>query len=148
MFGRLAKLFNLRKDETRAEAIRLGIAVSEVQRDLPFFSRGNHSVKVELDSCVRYAMKRRPGRQPAEWAFLQRTPKEGAQYPNNWLFVSRYGDPPDTLGRVLQKIAHEWDGELLEFEASLAEISAFWSEWGGREKAATIAQYLRELAEA
>ena len=148
MFERLARLFSFRKDQARAEAIRLGIAVSEVWRDLPFFSRGNHSVTVNPGSCVRYAIKRRPGRQPAEWSFLQRTRREGAQYPNNWFFVSRYGDPPDTLGHVLTKIAHEWDGELLEFEALPGEISAFWSEWGGREVAATVAQYLRDLAEA
>ncbi len=148
MFGRLAKLFSLRKDETRAVAIRLGIAVSEVRRDLPFFGRGNHSVTVEPGSCIRYSVTRRAGRQPAAWSFLQRTRKEGAQYPNNWLFVSPGGDPPETLRRILEKIAHEWSEELLEFEASASEVSAFWEEWGGRDLASRLFQYLRELADA
>jgi hypothetical protein len=68
------------------------------------------------------------------------------QYANGWLFVSRGGAPPDGLHRVLDRIAREWQEELLEFEAPATEISAFWDEWGGREIAATIAKYLRDLA--
>ena len=70
----------------------------------------------------------------------------GAQHANGWLFVSRGGAPPDDIHRVLDRIGREWQGELLEFEASATEISAFWDEWGGWEIAATIAKYLRDLA--
>jgi len=103
-------------------------------------------VAIEPGSCVRYWVTRSPGRQPAEWAFLQRTAKEGAQYANGWLFVSATGTPPAALHHVLERISREWDGEFVEFEASATEVSGFWEEWGGHQMATQLANYLRELA--
>ena len=142
----LSKLFGLRKDRARTEAIRLGIAIDEVMRDCPFFSINNSQVSLEPSSCVKYSVQRQPGALPSEWCFLQRTRNEGAQYPHGWLFTSAHGTPSAGLEPVLAKIAREWDGELLEFEATSSEVSAFWAEWGGRKIVTTIHDYLRELA--
>jgi hypothetical protein len=143
----LSNLFGLRKDHARTEAIRLGIAIDEVTRDCPFFNINNSQVSLEAASCIKYTVQRQPGGVPSGWSFLQRTRNEGVQYPHGWLFVSPHDPPSAELERVLAKIASEWDGELLEFEATSSEVSAFWAEWGGRKIVTTIHGYLRELAQ-
>jgi hypothetical protein len=144
-----SKLFGSRKAAARAEAIRLGIAIDEIERDCPFFlDYNNGTVKIEADWCIKYSVKRQLGRVPPEWSFLQRTQKQGAQYPHGWLFVSVHGAPPASLESVLRKIAHEWNGEFLEFEGTSAEVSAFWEEWGGAKIVLKIYGYLQELARA
>lgn len=140
-------LFKSGKIEARAEAIRLGIAVEEIERELPVFDDCN-TVHLERDWCVRYSVERQPGRLPAEWSFLQRTKNEGAQYPHGWLFVSPLGAPSPGLEQVLVRIADEWTEELLEFESTSSEVSAFWEEWGGCSMVTKIHDYLQQLARA
>lgn len=142
-----SKLIYWGKDGARAEALKLGIMVEEVERDLPFFTRGNKSVSVEQGQCVKYSVRRISNALPPTWSFLQRTEKGGDQYSNGWLFVSPQGGPPLSLDRVLKQIASDWEGELLEFEATPSQISAFWEEWGGAKMVGIIFKYLQELSQ-
>jgi len=64
------------------------------------------------------------------------------------MFVSADGSPSATLEGVLNKIATDWDEELLEFEGTESEVSAFWEEWGGIKEVNRISNFLQELAEA
>ncbi len=143
-----SRIFDLGKTTARQEAIRLGISIEEVERDLPFFHRNGALDRIERGQCVKDTVKRKRGALPLTWSFVQRDRKNGAQYPNGWMFVSADGSPPATLEGVLNKIATDWDEELLEFEATESEVSAFWEEWGGIKEVNRIFNFLQELAEA
>ena len=134
---------------TREAALLRGIRVADVERDLPIFAFRNQNkfLRTEVGPCVEYSLRRRPGAEPTNWQFLQRTTKEGAQYPNGWLFQAQQA-PSNTLHEVLEKIATEWEGELLELEGNKSEVSAYWEEWGGTELVEIIQKYLASLAEA
>jgi hypothetical protein len=145
--GFFSKLKGLSQEATREAALLQGLRVEDVERDLPMFSRRNDFERVERLPCVKYSVKRRSGAQPEHWLFLQRSAKEGAQYPNGWLFQAPQ-PPPPTLHRALEAIATEWDEEVLELEGTGSEVSAYWAGWGGAEQVAVIQRYLTSLAEA
>lgn len=134
---------------TREAALLRGIRVDDAERDLPIFAGRNQNkfLRTEIWPCVKYSLRRRAGAEPTNWQFLQRTTKEGAQYPNGWLFQAPH-QPSDTLHDVLQRIATEWEGELLELEGNKSEVAAYWEEWGGQELVEIIHKYLSSLAEA
>jgi hypothetical protein len=144
----LSRLFGSAKHDARSEAVRLGISVDEVTRGCPFFNFNNSKVSVEPELCIKYTVQRQPGKEPAEWSFLQRTRHEGAQYAHGYLFTSVAGSPSLPLERLLTAIAEEWDGEHLEFEATPSEVSAFWAEFGGEGMVRKIYGYLQALAQA
>lgn len=142
----LSKILSPGKNSTREEALRLGMTVEEVERDIPYFESRKGPVKLKLGRCMKYSLKRASMEQAVTWSFLQRSEKEGAQFPNNWLFASPASAPSPPLRRVLDQIAKEWREEYLEFEGNEKEVSAFWEEWGGAEVANKIYQYLLQLS--
>lgn len=144
--GFFSKLKGLGQKATREAALLRGIRVEDVERDLPMFSRRNDFLGVERSPCVKYSVNRRGGGQPEHWLFLQRSAKEGAQYPNGWLFQASQ-PPPPVLHAALETIATEWDEELLELEGTNAEVSAYWAEWGGAEQVAVIWRFLTSLVD-
>ena len=127
--------------EARERALELGIAIRHVVRSCPVFSQMNRTMNLELHGTTCYSVSRRSQSQFAKWAFLQRT-KQVAQYQHCWHFDSPLGTPPPSLDAILSKIASEWDGEFLEFEASEEEVCAFWQEWGGAGMTNRIYEYL------
>jgi hypothetical protein len=145
--GFFSKLKRRSQEATREAALLQGLRVEDVERDLPIFSRSNDFEGAERLPCVRYSVKRRAGALPDHWLFLQRSITEGAQYPNGWLFQAPQ-PRPQTLHHALEAIASEWDEELLEFEGTNSEVSAFWAEWGGAEQVAVIQRYLISLSNA
>jgi hypothetical protein len=147
--GFFSKLKSRGKTATREAALRKRITVANVERELPIFAfrNPNKILRTEVCPCVKYSLSRRSGAEPTNWQFLQRTTKDGAQYPNGWLFQAQQA-PSNELHRVLEKIATEWNGELLEFEGTESEVSAYWEEWGGPELVEIINQYLLSLTEA
>jgi hypothetical protein len=147
--GFFSKLKSRGKTATREAALLKGIRVADVERELPIFAvrNPNKILRTEVWPCVKYSLSRRSGEEPTNWQFLQRTTKEGAQYPNGWLFQAQQA-PSNALHGVLEKIATEWDGELLELEGTESEVSAYWGEWGGPELVEIINRYLSSLAEA
>ena len=145
--GLFSRLKSLGREATREAALLQGIRVEDVERDLPMFSRSGDFLRIERSQCVKYSVRRRLGAQPQHWLFLQRSPEEGAQYANGWLFQASE-PPPPTLQQGLEAIAKEWDEELLELEGTDTEVAAFWEEWGGAEQVAVIRRYLASLADA
>ena len=141
-----SRLFSSGAKKARAEALRRGIEVVEVQRDAPVFHRFSTRFEhLERLSTVCYSVPRtRPGL-PRRWSFLQRDKATGAQYPHGWMYSSLDGPPPEALQAVLAAIATDWTEEYLEFEADDGAVKAFWEEWGGVELVATIDNWLRQL---
>jgi hypothetical protein len=131
--------------KVREEAIKRGIKVEDVERNLPVFSDSNRIRKYGNFRCVKYSMARHYGAQPKNWSFLQRTKKEGAQYDNGWLYQSEY-EPTPNLQQALKKIASEWDQDLLELESNESEISAYCDELSGMKEFLRVYSYLSELS--
>jgi hypothetical protein len=129
--------------EERGEAVRLGISVSDVERDLPEFGRGNQSCKLVRGPCVRYSLPRYGEGNRSHWLLLQRTKREGAQLPNDYLLQ---GDVSQKLRQALTKLAEECSEEYFEFEGTPTEVSVFWEEWGGADRVQRVHQVLQTLA--
>ena len=125
----------------REEAARLGITVGDVERDLPYFSRGTGSCQLVRGSCVRYSLPRHGGH--AAWSLLQRTERDGAQLPNDYLLQ---GEAPDALRQALTKLATEFSEEYFEFEGTTTDVAVYWEEWGGASRVQQIQQVLQSLA--
>ena len=132
---------------SREEALLIGLRVDDVMREVPILESGNRRVTLKTEACAKYSLPRRLGGYPETWAFLMRTPKEGAQYPNGWLFRSSQ-EPPAEMDSVLTKVASEVDEEYLEFEGDRKEVSAFWTEWGGPEQVKRVHGWLQALGKA
>ena len=141
----LMSLFG-RAGSPRDEALAKGVAVDDVERDLPHF-RGNRLQSLQRGTCVCYSLPRRPGSLPHRWAFLQRDAKPGAPFPNGWTFQSADSDVPQGLRDELNRIAGDWSEEFLEFEGNEEVVSAYWEEWGGAKEASVIIGYLQALAQ-
>ena len=144
----LAKKLNARggpNSPERREAIRLGIFVSDVERDLPQFSRGNQSCELIRGSCARYTLPRRGEGTRSPWSLLQRTEKEGAQLSNGYLLR---GEVSDSLRGVLTKLATEFSEEYFEFEGTTTDVSVYWEEYGGAAGVRRVYEVLQSLADA
>lgn len=127
----------------REEAVQLGIAVSEVERDLPYFTRDAQSCQLGRGSCVRYSLPCSGGGTHSAWALLQRTERDGAQLPNGYLLQ---GEVSDALRQVLTKLATEFSEEYFEFEGTTTDVAVYWEEWGGASQVQRIHQVLQTLA--
>ena len=126
----------------REEAIRLGIAVSDVERNLPHFTRANQSCQLVRGSCIRYSLPRQRGVGSA-WTLLQRTERDGAQFPNGYLLQ---GEASDALRQFLTKLATEFSEEYFEFEGTPTDVAVYWKEWGGASQVQQIQHVLQSLA--
>ena len=136
-----------RAGSPRDAAIAKGVAVEDVERELPIFTRGNRLQRLQRGTCVRYSLPRRPGSLPHRWAFLQRDETPGAPFPHGWTFQSADSDLAQALRDKLKRIAGDWSEEFLEFEGDEDKVSAYWEEWGGAKEASVIIGYLQGLAQ-
>lgn len=143
--GFFSNFFSLGSAKCRKEAARLGILVTEVERDCPIYSRDMESVELEKGSVVRYSMPRVASDHSAIWTLLQRTKKLGATLPNNYLLTSS-GPLSDQLMKELNKLAQDFDEEYFEFEGTSSEVAIYWEEWGGSEMVRSLHQVLKRLA--
>lgn len=125
------------------EATRLGLSVSDVERELPRFGSGNRSVKLVRGSCARYSLPRSDKGARSQWSLLQRTKHEGAQLPNGYLLQ---GEVSDDLRRDLTKLATELSEDYAEFEGTATEVSLYWEEWGGAARVQHFNHILKRLA--
>ncbi len=139
----IGKLSGGRHKSEREEAVRLGIGVSDVERGLPEFSRGNQSCKLVRGSCARYSFPRYGEGTRATWSLLQRTERDGAQLPNGYLLQ---GDVSDRLRQALTALATEFSEEYYEFEGTTTEVSVYWEEYGGAAQVRRIHKILQRLA--
>jgi hypothetical protein len=128
----------------RREALRLGIAVVEVTRDIPLFSRDGTRVIFRPYRCVRYSLPRREPK-GRTWTLVQRTKALGATLANDYLLTSS-GTLPGGLQEQLNKVAADYSEELFEFEATPTEVAVYWSEWGGADKVRRLHYHLERLA--
>jgi len=127
----------------RREAIRLGISVSDAERDLPQFGRGNQSCKLMRGSCRKYSVPRYGEGVRTPWSLLQRTKREGAQLPNDYLLQ---GEVSDNLRQLLTKLAAEFSEEYYEFEGTTTDVSVYWEEYGGVAGVQRVYDVLQRLA--
>lgn len=127
----------------RKEALRLGMTVSDVERNLPEFSRGNRSCRLVPGSSARYALPRHGEGARAVWSLLQRTQHEGAQLPNGYLLEGNVSDP---LREALTKLAAEFSEDYFEFEGTTTDVAVYWEEWGGASQVRHMHQVLQGLA--
>jgi len=141
--GDESEVFGAGFKSEREKAVRLGIAVSDVERDLPQFTRNNRSCKLVRGSCVKYSLPRHGGGVRSAWSLLQRTKRDGAQLQNGYLLQ---GDVSDGLRQVLTKLATEFSEEYYEFEGTTTDVAVFWEEYGGADQVQRIHQVLQSLA--
>jgi hypothetical protein len=134
-------LFGRKKE--RAEAERLGLAVTEVARELPEFT-GDGGIKLEPDRCVRYSLPRRFRGGPT-WSLLQRTKEAGATLPNDYQLQAKEA-LSDALTKQLHEIAETYDEEYFEFEGTASDVGVYWLEWGGADKVRALHAHLEKLA--
>jgi hypothetical protein len=143
--GLLSWLFPEGSGDERRHAETLGMAVSDVERELPSFSSRNRLEALSMDSCVRYALPRRGCAPRVPWNFQQRTKAQGAQFPNGYLLVAA-GEIKSELHERLRQVAEEYDEELFEFEGTDQEVAVYWAEWGGNEQVEKLHKTLSVLA--
>ena len=141
--GLISKLFGSRRAKLRDEAARLGISVSSVERDRPYFSLDMKSVELKRGAVARYSLPRKNSA-PA-WELLQRTEADGATFPNNYLLKSNE-DCPEALTNELRIQAEEHDEDFYEFEGTSSDVAVYWEEWGGADKAKAIHRILVRLS--
>jgi len=127
----------------RKEALRLGITVSDVERQLPEFSHGNRSCRLIRGSCARYSLPRYGEGTRSGWSLLQRTERDGAQLPNGYLLQ---GEVSDALRKRLTKLATEFSEDYFEFEGTASDVAVYWEEWGGASQVRHMHQVLQSLA--
>jgi len=140
-------IFGSGAKEARSEALRRGVRVEALERDVPIYqSHSSRFSHVERRECIRYSVPRQDSGRPNRWSFLQRDAASGAQYDNGWRFESPEGPPGAFLEDVLTRIARKWSEEYLEFEADSTSVHAYWAEWGGSETAGVIVEWLEALA--
>jgi len=132
-----------RRKAERDEAVRLGIVVRDVERDLPQFARGNRSCQLVRGACVRYSLPRQGQGTRSVWSLLQRTERDGAQLPNGYLLQ---GEVSDALRQILTKLATEFSEEYFEFEGTTTDVAVYWEEWGGASEVEHVHQVLQSLA--
>jgi len=136
-------------DETRDEAIKLGITVEEVNRSVPQFQtimrsfRFVESFRLVETSVVKYSIARRGSKN--SWMLLQRLQSHGANMPNDYLLEST-GVLPKALRQAITEIAETYDEEFFEFSSDDSEVAVYWEEWGGRKKAVELHVLLSKLA--
>jgi hypothetical protein len=124
-----------------------GVRVEEVERDLPMSSGTRGSFRIARGRCTCYSIPRLGNTGPAEWAFLMRTKKDGAQFPNEFLFRADGVEPPAAMAEALARVARGVDDqEYLEFEGSASEIHAFWDAWGGAKQFDRVHRFMQDLA--
>jgi hypothetical protein len=128
----------------RREALRLGIAVAEVTRDIPAFSGDGSKMIFEPYRCVRYSLPRRE-RKGRTWTLVQRTRSLGANLPNDYLLTAS-GPLAAGLEEKLRKVAEDYATELFEFEGTATEVAVYWTEWGGADKVRRLHYHLERLA--
>ena len=133
--------------EARDHAIKTGLIVEKVQREVPFFTSNfrKPELKRELATtyCLRHAVTK-----AARWSFLQRETRDGAKFPHGWELVIEHGKISQELEKALMDIAEEWDEEYLEFEFYPDRVCACWEEWGGAKQAKRVRGYLERIASA
>ena len=139
----LSALFE-RTSRERREALRLGIRVEEVTRDIPLFSSDGARMIFSPYRCVRYSLPRR-GRNGRTWSLVQRTAALGATLPNDYLLHASV-TLPGGLEEQLRRVAEDYSEELFEFEATDTEVTVYWSEWGGADKVRRLHYHLERLA--
>lgn len=106
------------------DAARSGITSEQVERSMPqFTSRKNYALKP--GRCTAFSIRRSDTRAPEEWAFLERTAKDGAEYPNNFLFRTAGGVAPPEMQALLREIANAIEEGYVEFEATKSKVTVF-----------------------
>jgi hypothetical protein len=130
----------------RDEAFRRGVRVEEVERELPFFHGSNKAYELKRQTCSKYSVRRTAHGTLGNWTFLMRTTKDGAQYPNGFLFRAAGGEPPPEMQAILSDVAEKASEEYLELEGSKSEVSAFWDAWGGEEQFGRVNEWLQKLS--
>lgn len=143
--GFLSNLFSSNAAKCRAEALRLGMQVAEVQRDCPVFARDMESLELAKRTVARYSLPRRASPASASWELLQRTKSMGALLPNAYLLKCS-APLSERLTQELSDIAREFSEEFFEFEATLSDVAVFWEEWGGPGKVQSLHEVLKRLA--
>lgn len=143
--GFFSTLFGSGSVAVRGEAMRLGITVTEVERDTPHFSRDMKSMELKKGTCVRYSYPRQGPKPHTAWALLQRTKTLGATLPNDYLLNSSSPLPSGFMSE-LRAVAEEYSEEYFEFEGTSSEVAVYWEEWGGPEKAKSLHSLLTRLA--
>lgn len=142
-------IFGDTKKKLRVEAQSRGISITQVVRECPFFSRlaVNPTLeKLERQSCNRYSIPRSTDSGGSlTWTLLQRTEKEGAQFPNGYLLTTS-GAVTEELRRAVDEVAREYDEEFFEFEATSSEVAVYWEEWGGVQQLDRIQATLEKLS--
>lgn len=128
----------------RDEAAKLGITVTDVERDLPEFSRGNRTCQLVRGSSARYSLPRQGEGTRSGWSLLQRTEHEGAQLPNGYLLQ---GEVSDALREFLTRMATKFSEEYFEFEGTATDVAVYWEEWGGASEVRHMHRILKSLAE-
>jgi hypothetical protein len=128
------------------QVMQMGIRVDQVERDLPYISSKGSQMTIRRGRCTRYSIPRLGSAAPSSWSFLMRTKKDGAQFPHGFLFRAEAGEPPQEMRDVLTRIARDSDQEYLEFEATSAEISAYWDAWGGMKEFNRVHRFMQTLA--
>jgi energy-coupling factor transporter transmembrane protein EcfT len=131
----------------RRYAVKQGLAVTEVERDMPCAAKGAKTAALAATSMAKYAFPRKPVGKPADWSFLRRTQGSGVAYDHGWLFTCAEGQPSEAMAATLRAISAHARDECLEFEAAGTEVCAYWKEWGGAEHAEDIHLWLQELAQ-
>ena len=143
IMGILTKLFGGRRQSERDQAVRLGIFVSDVERDLPHFTWDAQSCQLVRGSCARYSLPRHSEGARSAWSLLQRTKREGAQLPNDYLLRE---DVSEGLRKILTKLATEYSEEYYEFEGTPTDVSVYWAEYGGADQVQRLHEVLQSLA--
>ena len=136
-------LFGNSKNQMREEAVKLGLVVSTVQRELPILSRSGKFESLTTGECTRYALPRSSG---TPWKLLQRDEKHGAQLSNGYLLEAQNITPQ--FLKQFNLTAENFPEEYFEFEGITGEVAVFWMEWGGKAQVERIYKtllYLRDL---
>ena len=120
------------------------MTVSEIERDVPVFSRDMKTLVLKQGTVARYSIPR-PSSSVNNRELLQRLPSHGANMPDSYSLGSS-GVLPNALSIELRKISEEYDGEYFEFEGTSLDVAVYWEEWGGAEKIASLHSQLKRLA--
>lgn len=132
--GIFSRLFGPKASPTD-EAIKRGITVTDVERDIPHFSRNNADVTLEHGTCTRYSIARQ-GNAPATWTMLQRTDIDAnvpQTYAIGYYVLTVSGTLPAGMFDVLQELAAEFPEDFFEFEGTATEVAVFWDEFSAEE---------------
>jgi hypothetical protein len=133
--------------EARAEALRRGLTVTEVEREVALSRDRGRSWRLEPAHCVRYFLPH-AGAPQLRWSLLLRPGTDDGTLAPHWTLSGSPASLPPALRDVLYRIASAGTEEYLEFEGDTDGVSAYWDEWGGATMAAQVHHRLQEISRA